>query len=395
MALAGVRNTLKKTLGVKSLLGKHGSVTAPIQIQVAYLQAMHGEKYPYLKAWPYETKRFTVWNEYFDYSVDRLNEQSKVIVVEGNVGSGKNDFARRLAWNFDMKYVPGVTDDDIFTIPNGFDMRSLDYMLPETAQNYTVKSFVQDPHPETGAPGNLQMLYYMKRYHAYARALLHCLSTGQGVVVVRSPFSDRVFLEAKRRMGWVTKNFVKFYDDLADNSSCVLWKPHVSIFLDTPVNVCMDNIKKRARENEKTPRNLNDNFLNMLETIYRESYLPKQRISGEVVEIDWREVGDDMDMEVIAEEIGELDLEIHDNDDPKFDDWKNLTEDKVAYHRKLYACTWQLDHLVQRDIPFNCPEILLSDEDRAMRKKVIFDHPAVKYETGWSPELGNSVLFKF
>ena len=29
---------------------------------------------------------------------------------------------------------------------------------------------------------------------------------GQGVVVVRSAYSDRVMAEAKRRMGWITKN---------------------------------------------------------------------------------------------------------------------------------------------------------------------------------------------
>jgi len=355
---------------------------------------MHGDKYPYLKPWPYETKGFNILQECFDYSVDRLNEQSKVIVVEGNIASGKNEFARRLAWNFDMKFFPGATDDDFYRLPNGFDLRSLDYLLPETAQNYDVKKFLHDPNPESGAPGNLQYAYYYARFKAYSKALLHVLSTGQGVVVVRSPFSDRVLLEAQRRLGWVTKNFVTYYDDLADNSHCVLWKPHLTIFLDTPVSVCMDNIKKRERSNEQNARNLSDKLLNTVETVYRESYLPKQRVHSEVVEIDWREVGDDMDMEVIAEEIAELDLEIHDPDDPKFDDWKNLTEDKVGAHRRLFASDFQHECLLNRDIPFNCPEILLSDEDRALREKIIFNHPAVKYETGWAPELGNSVMFK-
>lgn len=394
MALAAARSTIKKTIGVKSLLGKHVSVTAPIQIQVAYLQAMHGDKYPYLKAWPYETKKFNVFHETFDYSADRIGEQSKVIVVEGNVGSGKNEFARRLAWNFDMKYFPGVTEDDLFTSFEGFDYRSVDDMLPEQSRCYTISKFVQDANLETGASGNLQMMFYIQRYYAYAKALQHLLNTGQGVVVVRSPFSDRVFLEAMRRMGWLKKNFIKYYDDLADNSHCVMWKPHVNIFLDTPVNVCMENIKKRARANEKNPRNLNEKFLNMVESIYRESYLPRSSINSEVVEIDWREVGDDMDMEVIAEEIAGLDLEVHDNDDPKFDDWKNLTEDKVGYHRKLYGCDWQLTHLVNRDIPFNCPEIRLSDEDRTFREKIITEHPGLKYEKGWRPEFGDNVLFK-
>lgn len=28
---------------------------------------------------------------------------------------------------------------------------------------------------------------------------------GQGVVLVRSPYSDRVFAEAERKMGWLTR----------------------------------------------------------------------------------------------------------------------------------------------------------------------------------------------
>jgi NADH dehydrogenase (ubiquinone) 1 alpha subcomplex subunit 10 len=394
MALALARNAIARQGSLKTLLGKQVAVSSPIQIQVAKLQALHGEKYPYLKPWPYETKNFNVFHEFFDYSVDRLNEQSKVIVVDGNIGSGKNEFAKRLAWNFDMKYIPDVVEDDLFIMDNGFDIRSVDHMLPDTAKNYTLQRFLKDPHPESGAPGNLQYLYYVFRYLRYARALLHLVSTGQGVVVVRSPYSDRVLAEAKRKMGWLTKNFMKYYDDVASNSHCMLWKPHVHIYLDAPVNVCMDNIKKRARENEKGARNLTDTYLNMIETVYKTSYLPKQRISGEVVEIDWREVGSDMDMEVIAEEIAELDLEIHDNDDPKFDDWKNLTEDKVGFMRKYLADEQELRNWVNQDVPFNCPEITLSDDDNDIRRKVLYEHPAIKRPVGWAPELGDRTTLK-
>ena len=43
----------------------------------------------------------------FDYTTDRLDEYSRIIVVDGNIGAGKTTVAKTIAKAFDMLYLPG------------------------------------------------------------------------------------------------------------------------------------------------------------------------------------------------------------------------------------------------------------------------------------------------
>lgn len=45
---------------------------------------------------------------------------------------------------------------------------------------------------------------------------------------------------------------------------------------------------------------LNDKFLRTMDHYYKNSFLPAMRKSGEVVEIDWNEPADKMDMDVVS-----------------------------------------------------------------------------------------------
>lgn len=45
---------------------------------------------------------------------------------------------------------------------------------------------------------------------------------------------------------------------------------------------------------------LTDKYLQTLEAMFKQVYLPKMRESSEVIEIDWNEVADDVDMEVVC-----------------------------------------------------------------------------------------------
>lgn len=392
MALSAARGTFVNHAAIRTLLGKHVAAV-PIQIQVATMRATYGEKYPYLKAWPYEKTKFNLFHEIYDNSLARLNENSKVIIVEGNVGCGKHEFAKRLANNFDLKYIPAVTEDEVFFTPEKFDMRSVDDLLPESARQYTNTRLFHGTNPECGTAGRLQYMFYKTRFDSYYKALLHLFSTGQGIVMVRSPFSDRVFAEALRRMGWVSKKYLPWYDDVVDNSVCVMLKPHITVYLDTPVDVCMKNIKGRSVEAEKG-QNFSEKYLSSIETVYRDVFLPKQRISGEVIEIDWAEVGDDMDLDVITEEISELHLECASTEDPKFQDWRVMNQDQAGHYRKLFASDWQMENLIKRPIPYHLPEVLGSDEDNNLRNKILWQHPAIQYRPGWCPEFGDKTLLK-
>lgn len=75
------------------------------------------------------------------------------------------------------------------------------------------------------------------RYANYIHALGHLFSTGQGVVMNRSPYSDIVFLDAMYRNGLITKNARQAIVDIQDNTLIELKRPHLVIYLDVPAAV--------------------------------------------------------------------------------------------------------------------------------------------------------------
>lgn len=163
--------------------------TAPIQ--VATLRATYGEPFGYMEPYPYKKKQLNFFREWLDNTHKRLNENSKVLpcisvvmilnnslicnsnqlsryllaedsafpffksilrtfllilrqifpcyfqvlVVEGNVAVGKNDFAKRLAKAFDLRYYPSVKPERAFLdLRNMFDKREINPFLPESCK---------------------------------------------------------------------------------------------------------------------------------------------------------------------------------------------------------------------------------------------------------------------
>lgn len=70
----------------------------------------------------------------------------------------------------------------------------------------------------------------------YVDAMAHVLSTGQGVVLDRSCFSDFVFVEAMEKSGFLSKGARSVYYDVRKNTITELIKPHLVIYLDVPVD---------------------------------------------------------------------------------------------------------------------------------------------------------------
>lgn len=57
-------------------------------------------------------------------------------------------------------------------------------------------------------------------------------------------------------------------------------------------------------------------------------------MKSEVMEIDWTEIADDLDMDAIAVEIEKIRLDATDASDPRFQDWYNKTEDDLNWYRR-------------------------------------------------------------
>jgi len=270
----------------------------------------------------------------------------------------------------------------------------LDPMLPEGARAYDLKKFLTDKHPEKGSVGRLILPWIELKYYDYTDALKHVLSTGQGVVMVRSVYSDSVFVDAMRRMGYVTAPFVKYYNEYRNDSICELLKPHMTIYLDAPVSVCRERINQRKDPVEMNSKVLSDKYLQSIADVYRDKFLPLMRKSGDVVEIDWTEKGTEMDMDVIAEELQSYKLEPEDNEDPKFADWSRMVEDDYIYLRTFLEDRGAHRALFIKGVPWDCPEVCYSQSDAEAYNTIVLKHPVNQFMPGWTPALGDKTLFK-
>ena len=153
--------------------------------------------------YPYNEKNYSFINAVFDKTTKRLDENSKVITVEGPIAAGKSQFAKELADELEMIYMPAPTMDYIYINPYGYDLRKLDPKLPVNCRSFDFKNFCANPTHVNVAQYQIRM--YMIRYSKYIDALAHLLSTGQGVVMNRSCFSDYVFLETMFKHNYISK----------------------------------------------------------------------------------------------------------------------------------------------------------------------------------------------
>lgn len=145
-----------------NLLGKQSNV---LQQQSACISSkvwrdMNGIKRP--PPYDYINKTFTLARSWFDIpTMDRMDENSKYIIVEGPIASGKTKFAKELAEKLDMYYMPQTSMDDIYINEYGFDLRQLDDQLPPGVRSFDEKKFVADPYNRLVAPFQNTM-YHMK-----------------------------------------------------------------------------------------------------------------------------------------------------------------------------------------------------------------------------------------
>lgn len=155
----------------------------------------------------YKRKRYTKLHlrlDFLDPTFLRINPNSKVVVVEGNIGSEKAALAAKLADAFGMKYFPEPRIEDYYVNDTGFDYRTLNQYIHPMLHALDEKAFYENPkHP---AVSWLKVFFYRQRYAQYIDAMIHLLSTGQGIVLERSPFSDMVFADAMYKTGWLPRD---------------------------------------------------------------------------------------------------------------------------------------------------------------------------------------------
>ena len=147
-----------------------------------YFVRRGGERFPGYskKPFPYKTRRYTQAEMLgLDRPMERYTSQSKVIIVEGTVGIGKNELANRIAKEFDLHYQRGVHNDDLWINRTTlFDYRLLNDVLDEEARHINFKDLYSADELYYGQVERMQANVMEYRILAYAYGMLHLFSTG-------------------------------------------------------------------------------------------------------------------------------------------------------------------------------------------------------------------------
>ncbi|XP_030285093.1 NADH dehydrogenase [ubiquinone] 1 alpha subcomplex subunit 10, mitochondrial [Sparus aurata] len=302
----------------------------------------------------------------------RLKQYSKIISVEGNLASGKGALAQKLADKLGMLYMP---EADTFYLDK---MTGEKEPLPVDFNGMcSLEKFYTDPKAADGNSYRLQLWMYTMRLLQYADAVEHLLTTGQGVILERSPFSDMVFLEAMFKHGYIRKECVKHYNEVKGISIGEFLPPHLTIYVDLPA----EEVQKKLKQSGKAYlQNVPLSYLKSIEDSYKKTFLPQISETTEVLAYDATQA---QDVERVAEDIEYL----------KFDKGPWLEQDDVAYHHMRMFVEDKQRVSTLTHIPMFLPEISIGAHDYDEKFYAYRSLPGKKYARGYNTEAGDKYVW--
>lgn len=184
MALFLLRSTVAlRTKGIQLVCTQLESKLGVNATFSATLTSYHGEPAKRKKPWPYKTKDFRFWHLPFDRVDSRLDDNSKIIVIDGNIATGKTELGKRLAEEFDMLYVPDVTDAEMYTMGSmKVDIREFDEQLPTKAKSCDFEMFYSQSGSKAVLANFARTQYELFRCKVFNYAqnvIAHVLNTGK------------------------------------------------------------------------------------------------------------------------------------------------------------------------------------------------------------------------
>ncbi|KAM4776555.1 NADH dehydrogenase [ubiquinone] 1 alpha subcomplex subunit 10, mitochondrial isoform 1-T1 [Cyanocitta cristata] len=302
----------------------------------------------------------------------KFRVHSKVFTVEGNLSSGKGRLAQQIAEKLGMKYFP---EADI----HYQDRISGDgKLLPEKFNGFcSLEKFYTDPRSPDGHSYRLQSWIFGNRLLQYADALEHLLSTGQGVVLERSPYSDFVFLDAMFKQGYIHKRCLDHYNEVKEISISELLPPHLVIYVDVPVSEVQRMIQEKGKPYEKK---VSPSYLQSIEDAYKRTFLPEISESSEVLQYTATAAED---VEKVIEDIEYL----------KFDKGPWLEQDDVSFHHLRLHVQDKAGVLDSVSIPRFVPEITIGGSEY---DKLYYEYrslPGRKYKAGYNADVGDKWIW--
>uniref|UniRef100_A0A6G1SIY1 NADH dehydrogenase [ubiquinone] 1 alpha subcomplex subunit 10, mitochondrial n=1 Tax=Aceria tosichella TaxID=561515 RepID=A0A6G1SIY1_9ACAR len=280
--------------------------------------------------WPYERRSYGLLNFWMDpFTKSKFDENSLLIQVEGNVSAGKQDFAKTLAEELGMAYFPQPDLDSYYINDHGYDYRALNPILPERLRICDWEMFHENPSRHSVI--HMQYYLYKLRLFQHYKALRHIFNTGQGVVMTRTAFTERAIVEAMHNVGWLPKGHLRedgarFYDwkhrhtFLRNMTLSIIHQPHLCIYLDTPVDVCLERVR-----NDPDPMIANSKvhtreFLEEIETAFKEIVLPKAEHNMHLIAVDNTKPKTREEVCDIIDDLSHLSFK-YDPHDTRFETW--------------------------------------------------------------------------
>ncbi|KAM9803419.1 NADH dehydrogenase [ubiquinone] 1 alpha subcomplex subunit 10, mitochondrial [Syngnathus typhle] len=298
----------------------------------------------------------------------RLKQFSKIISVDGNLASGKGALAQNLADRLGMLYMP---EPDTFyldkmsgeKVPLSIDFNGM----------CSLEKFYADPKAADGNSYRLQLWMYNMRLLQYAEAIQHLLTTGQGVILERSPFSDMVFLDAMFKQGYIRKECVHHYNEIKGISICEFLPPHLVVYVDVPAEEVHKKLKLSGK-NVPLP------YLKSIEDSYKKSFLPEIGEKSELLAYDATQI---QDVERVAEDIEYL----------KFEKGPWLEQDDVTYHHMRILVEDKQRVASLTHIPKFLPEITVGAHDFDEKYYAYKSLPGKKYAQGYNADVGDKYIW--
>lgn len=331
------------------------------------------------KPYDYKNKKYGFMGQMLDSTLNRMGDNSLIITVDGNFGSGKSEFAKKLAQEIDFVYArePDL-ETHLYKQPNGENTRDIINEVVGDNKRFRIDS-IEEWHkdPTFKSTIALQHNFYNIRWMQMRTALLHLMSTGQGVVLERSVFSDAVIGQSLYENNFLSDEAFRFYlRDLVPNTIAELWRPHVMIYLDKSPEDCLKTIKEEGKSYEKESKVYNLEFLKSMDTNYKKNFLPGMKNELHVLTYNSSDARASRAVE---------DLEVLDFDDQtKFNDWRIRKETTINTYRRILSDYENCCALLKAPNSFvDVPEYLLYGEDLAkLGEKLSQDERYSSYANG-------------
>lgn len=325
------------------------------------------------KPWPH--RWFPGVFQTYDRARERLNENSKIIVVDGPPAVGKTEVAKGLAKAFEMKFVPDVSCDDLFKLENGFDLRELNDQLPLHLQFADFESLYKQPDPsKLPGIGRTHILLYRARYLRYAEAMSHVLNTGQGCVMVGGVHQEIAYARLLWKLKYFPREVYNYYRVMRDNSIVELWKPHVIVHYDAPVSMLRERINERNAPGEVNSPVFTDEYIQNIRAEIKRNHFDLRR-NVEILKFDAR----GLDMDIMVEKLEMLNLTPDILFDEMLEDWKVQFTEDYDMVRMIVSNKRTLTKILGYAGPLYS-KANISEEDARAFRKVVHKHPMVKYK---------------